>query len=208
MAHLKGEDLKDSWLSFTSSNNEPAFYAIYSHYFHYLNLIGNKRSFQEDKIKDSISDVFLYLWENRTNLQHINNHHNYIVTSFLRKLQQKKGMAIEEMAESETLSWFTSPSVEELYIQQYIDEAVSELLKEKVDQLADKQRHLIYQKFYLGLSYQEIAVGNDISINTVYNTIYKATSKLKSLISKEQETFLSLALGLTTIIILFFFQRQ
>lgn len=43
MAHLKGENVKDSWLSFTSSNNEPAFYAIYSHYFHYLNLIGNQK---------------------------------------------------------------------------------------------------------------------------------------------------------------------
>jgi len=98
------------------------------------------------------------------------------------------------------------PSVEALFIKQDLDENVSELIKEKLDQLGDKQRHLVYQKFYLGLSYQEIAEQNNVSINTVYNTIYKAAAKLKSLLTKEQETFLSLAISFASLGILLFFQ--
>lgn len=209
MTALKGADLKDAWMGFTLSNSEPDFYTIYSHYYHYLNYIGVKRGFAGTEIKDSISDVFLYLWEKRESLQSINNHHNYIITSFLRKLYRKPALVLEEISDIEELpDWLTSPSVEDLYIKQGMDEAVSQLVKEKVDLLAEKQRHIIYQKFYLGLSYQEIAIENDISINTVYNTIYKATGKLRGLMTKEQEAFLSLAISITFILFSFFFKIQ
>lgn len=209
MAALKGADLKDAWIGFTLSNSESDFYTIYSHYHHYLNYVGVKRGFAGAEIKDSISDVFLYLWENRERLQRVDHHHNYIITSFLRKLYRKSVFNPEEITEMDELpDWLISPSVEDLYIKQDMDETVSQLVKEKVELLADKQRHIIYQKFYLGLSYQEIATANDISINTVYNTIYKATGKLKSLMTKEQEAFLSLAISITFGLFSFFFKIQ
>lgn len=207
MATIKGRDLKDSWSGFIMEGSEPAFYALYTHYYHYLNLLGVRRGFSDDKIKDSISDVFFYLWENRAKLGHISSHHNYIITAFLRKLYRKHAIVMEEMPEPEALpEALNVPSVEALFIKQDLDENVSELIKEKLDQLGDKQRHLVYQKFYLGLSYQEIADQNNVSINTVYNTIYKAAAKLKSLLTKEQEAFLSLAISFASLGILFFFQ--
>ncbi len=208
MVRLKGNDLKYIWKSFTISEGEDDFYTIYSHYHHYLSIIGYKRYFSKDIVKDTINDVFLYLWENRASLQNINNYHNYIITCFLRKLYRKNLISPGEIMELEDIPGMQlSPSVEDLYIQQGVDGAVVQLVKKHINLLADKQRNMVYQKFYLGLSYQEIAIANKVSINTVYNTMYKAIDKLKSNITKEQGAFLLLAIG-SMILFLLFFQMQ
>jgi len=205
MIRLKGSDLKHIWKSFTISEGEDDFYTIYSHYHHYLSYIGYKRYFSEDVVKDAINDVFLYLWENKSDLQTVNNYHNYIITCFLRKLYRKNIIAPEEMDELQDVPiMLLSPSVEDQYIQQGMNGTVIQIVKDHINQLAAKQRNMVYQKFYLGLSYQEIAITNKVSINTVYNTIYKAIDKLKSTITKEQETYLLIAIG--TMIL--FFQIQ
>ena len=208
MVTLKGKNLKHIWKSFTLSQREDDFYIIYSHYHHYLSYIGYKRYFSEDIVKDAINDVFLYLWENKSALQKIDNYHNYIITCFLRKLYRKNMIVPKETEEVlETPVTMLSPSVEDIYIQQGMNGTVIQIVKAHVNQLADKQRNMVYQKFYLGLSYQEISIANNVSIHTVYNTIYKAIDKLKSAITKEQETYLLIAIG-TTILFLLFFQMQ
>ena len=208
MIRLRGSDLKHIWKSFTLSEGEDDFYTIYSHYHHYLSFIGYKRYFSDDTVKDAINDVFLYLWENRSALQNVNNYHNYIITCFLRKLYRKNIIGPEEIEELKDVPvTLLSPSVEDQYIQQGMNGTVIQIVKDHINQLAAKQRNMVYQKFYLGLSYQEIAITNKVSINTVYNTIYKAIDKLKSTITKEQETYLLIAIG-TMILFLLFFQIQ
>lgn len=208
MVRLKGRDLKHIWKSFTITEREDDFYTIYSHYHHYLSLIGYKRSFCEEAVSDAINDVFLYLWENKSSLQNVNNHHNYIVTCFIRKLYRKSIIGPQEVTGLlDVPIALLSPSVEDQYIQKGVSVTVIQIVKNHINQLADKQRNMVYQKFYLGLSYQEIAIANKVSINTVYNTIYKAIDKLKSTITKEQETYLLIAIG-TMILFLLFFQIQ
>lgn len=209
MAGVKGRELNDSWIAFTLTGSERDFYALYAHYYHYLSFIGHKKSFPEDKIQDGISDVFLYLWEKRADLTAIKDYHNYIITSFLRKLYRKSIFSLEEMEVLEDLpALLVSPSVEDLHIQQGMDAAVNALVQEYLGQLADKQRQVIYQKFYLGLSYQEIAEANNVSVHTVYNTVYNALDKLKKLVTKEQESLLTTALSLLSVFLLFFLTRQ
>ncbi|RAJ29102.1 RNA polymerase sigma factor [Pedobacter cryoconitis] len=205
MAGLKGRDLKYSWKSFIKSEGEDDFYTIYSHYHHYLSLIGYKRYFSEDVVKDAINDVFLYLWENRSSLQNVNNFHSYIITCFLRKLYRKNMISPAELYPLHDIPVAQlSLSVEDEYIQQRVNGTVKRIVKDYVGQLAVKQRHMVYQKYYLGLSYQEIARTNKVSIHTVYNTIYKAIDKIKSAITKEQEIYLLLSMGTMVVFVLFF----
>jgi RNA polymerase sigma factor (sigma-70 family) len=205
MAGLKGRDLKYNWKSFIKSEGEDDFYTIYSHYHHYLSFIGYKRYFSEDVVKDAINDVFLYLWENRSSLQNVNNFHSYIITCFLRKLHRKNMISPAELYPIPDVPVSQlSPSVEDEYIQQRVNGTVKRIVKDHIGQLAVKQRHMVYQKYYLGLSYQEIARANKVSIHTVYNTIYKAIDKIKSAITKEQEIYLLLSMGTMVLFVLFF----
>lgn len=208
MAGLKGRDLKYSWKSFIKSEGEDDFYTIYSHYHHYLSFIGGKRGFSEDVIKDAINDVFLYLWESRTSLQNVINFHSYIITCFLRKLYRKTLISPNELSGIQYVTGSElSPSVEEEYIRNGTDGTVKQIVKDHVGQLAVKQRRMVYQKYYLGLSYQEIAATNKVSVHTVYNTIYKAIDKIKSAITKEQQAYLLLCMG-TMVLFGLFFQIQ
>nr|WP_228099003.1 sigma factor-like helix-turn-helix DNA-binding protein [Pedobacter sp. MC2016-24] len=100
------------------------------------------------------------------------------------------------------------PSVEALYIQQYTQASVSSLLKSYIDRLSEKQTKLIYQKFYLGLSYEEISESNQITVKTAYNTIYNAVEKLKAIIKEEGAGPLTVLLTLLSLLILFFFKNS
>lgn len=192
---IQRQHMNEDWATFVSDGNEQSFDKIYTHYCHYLNFIGLKKSFHGDKVKDAISDVFFYIWEHRKKLDHIRTPHNYIVTSFLRALYKSDRADQHESLEEFDLAEFgLSPSLEELHIEQQQSAGLQNLLQKYISQLAPKQKDLLYQKFYLNLSYQEIAEANNISINTVYNTTYKAVEKLKRQIGKDEVLLISLAL--------------
>lgn len=206
----QGTDLKQEWADFILNEDERAYYELYTHYYHYLSFLGFKKGASVVKVKDCINDLFLYLWENRKNLVHIAGHHNYLVTAFLRKLFREENFAEmysldpADLPEDHT----AIPSVESSYILRNTRESISKILTAYVGQLPQKQRAIIYQKFYLGLSYKEISEVNGISVNTVYNTVYKAVEKLRLLISKEDLTMLSLTLTALSIFFLYFFINQ
>ena len=204
----QGKDLKSDWESFIQNGDTSAFYDLYAHYHDYLNYIGLKRGVAAEKAQDGINDLFLYVYENRNKLLHIRDHHNYLVTAFLRKLFRKQHFSAEESLDLADLQESqVYPSVEAQYIWARTNEQVTSLLRTYIDKLSASQAQMIYQKFYLGLSYEEIAVSNQIAIKTAYNTIYNAVEKLKKLIGKDQFGILASLISLISLLILFIFKN-
>ncbi|RBQ05510.1 RNA polymerase sigma factor [Pedobacter miscanthi] len=201
----KGKDLKTEWEKFILEGNNTSFYDIYAHYHDYFTYIGIKKGANAEKTKDCINDLFLYIYENRENLSHITNHHNYLVTSFLRKLFRREHFSAEESLDLYDLEEMpVYPSVETLHIKQHTSNQVTLTLKNYIDKLSESQSRLIYQKFYLGLSYDDIAASNNITVKTAYNTIYNAVEKLKKMIGEGDLGTLSIAISLLSLLILFF----
>lgn len=204
----QGKDLKLDWQTFVSDGDQSSFYDLYAHYHDYLTYIGLKRGASAEKTKDGINDLFLYIYENREKLGHIQNHHNYLVTSFLRKLFRKQHFSAEESLDLDNLENAPMyPSVEAQHIKQHATEHVALVLKAYIDKLTESQTRMIYQKFYLGLSYEEISTANEITVKTAYNTIYNAVEKLKKMIGEEQMGALSVGISLLSLLILFFFKN-
>jgi RNA polymerase sigma factor (sigma-70 family) len=203
----KGKDLKTEWDSFILDGNSVSFYDIYAHYHEYFTYIGIKKGASAEKAKDCINDLFLYVYETREKLGHITNHHNYLVTSFLRKLFRKEHFNAQESLDLYDLDEMPSyPSVETQYIREHTSHQVTLTLKNYIDKLSESQSRLIYQKFYLGLSYEDIAQSNNIAVKTAYNTIYNAVEKLKKIIGEGDLGALSVAISLLSLLILFFFK--
>ncbi|WP_377023345.1 RNA polymerase sigma factor [Mucilaginibacter angelicae] len=184
------------------------FYKLYCHYHDYLIYLGNLKGATLDKSKDCINDLFLYVFENRIRLQHIRNHHNYLVTAFLRNLFRKPRFSAEESLELQDLPEMPAyPSAEAEYIQQTSREQATQILDSYISQLSDSQTKIVYQKFYLGLTYEEIAEINDISIKTAYNTIYNSVERLRKLIGQDYASALAAAISLFSLLFLIFFQK-
>lgn len=204
----KGRDLKKEWDAFIQTGSEQAFYKLYDHYHDYLLYVGIQREVSLEKVKDCINDLFLYVFENRNKLNGINHHHNYLVTIFLRSLFRKERFSCTESLtfdEEQVPDMPVYPSAEALYIQQNVQEEIAQALKNYMDRLSLGQSKMIYQKFYLGLTYEEIARANDVSVKTVYNTILQAVAKLKKVIGAERLGTLATTISLLGILILFFF---
>jgi RNA polymerase sigma factor (sigma-70 family) len=204
----RGKDLKEEWDAFIKTGSGQAFYTLYSHYHDYLLYVGIQKEIPLEKVKDCINDLFLYVFENRNKLSVINHHHNYLVTIFLRSLFRKERFSCAESLtfdEEQVPDMPVYPSTEALYIRQNVQEQLAHALKNYMDRLSLSQSKMIYQKFYLGLTYEEIAQANGVSVKTVYNTILQAVAKLKKVIGTEHLSTLVSTISLLCTFILFFF---
>lgn len=203
-----GIALKAHWETFLAEGDRDVFYTLYSHYHDYLIYIGNLRGVTLDRSKDCINDLFLYVFENRGKLHHIRNHHNYLVTAFIRNLFRKSHFSTEESIELQDLPEMpVYPSVEAEYIQQTTQKQVTEALHTYIGELSESQTKIVYQKFYLGLTYEQIAEANNISVKTAYNTIYNSVEKLRKLIGQNYVSVLSAAISLFSLFLLIFFKK-
>lgn len=205
----QGKNLKQDWDIFINEGNSASFYELYDHYHDYLTFIGVKKGASLEKTKDCINDLFLYVYENRSRLGHIQNHHNYLITSFLHKLFRKQHFSAEESLDLvEVQDELVYPSVEAQYIIQHSSERVAHILKTYIEKLSASQSKIIYQKFYLGLSYEEISIANEITIKTAYNTIYNAIENLKKMMGDDKFGALFAAISAILIFFLFFLKNH
>ncbi|AOM79335.1 RNA polymerase sigma factor [Pedobacter steynii] len=198
----RGTDLKNEWNNFINNASESAYYQLYAHYHKYFFYIGVKKGALSEKIGDCVHDLFLYIFENRDKLSSIRDHHNYLLTSFLRALFKKDHFSSEETQELASLEEILIvPASDEQIMTTDTGNQVKLILQHYIDELSVSQARMIYEKFYLGLSYEEIATTHQITVRTAYNTIFKAIHKLRKHIGDNKAA--SLITAIATLSLLF-----
>ncbi len=204
MTVKKGVLLKVEWDSFVAEGEETAFYKLYAHYHKYFTYLGMKRGAGSNRISDCIHDLFLYVFENREKLGEVRDHHSYLVSSFVRALFKKVRFSAEESEDMEVVaSGMLVPAFEGNFMDRDTSEKVGVVLKGYIDALPLSQARIVYEKFYLNLSYEEIAAAHNITVRTAYNTIFKAVERLRKHIGENK--LASLAAAITALSILFYF---
>lgn len=202
----RGTDLKPEWDSFINDGGETAYYTLYSHYHKYFFYIGLKKGALSTKIGDCLQDLFLYIFENRDKLLGIRDHHNYLVTAFLRALFQKQHFSSEESEELKSLEDVqTMPAADHQLLLTDTNDQVRKVLQPHINDLSSSQARMIYEKFYLGLTYEEIADAHQITVRTAYNTVFRALSKLRKHIGENKITSLIAAITALSLIFFIFF---
>jgi len=158
------------------------FLALYKKYYHTLLFVGLKEMKDAQLVKDTIQQLFLYLWEKRETIQQANDVKSYLLTSFLRKLtadwkkSQKAGiLQIVWNSYPEDLQ----PNPEEKLIKKDEQSHLFKLLMDRINELPHRQKELIVLRFYEGLTYEEIVQRTGLSPRTVYNKIHEGLKKLK-----------------------------
>jgi RNA polymerase sigma factor (sigma-70 family) len=163
------------------------FLSLYTKYYHSLLFIGLKEIKDAQLVKDTIQQLFLYLWEKRETIHEAQNVQSYLVTSFLRKLstdwiKSRRTTHLEIVWNNDAEAHPPTPE-ENLIIKDDQFHLVN-LLMSHIQNLPNRQRELIILKFYERLSYDEIVEQTGLSHRTVYNKIHEALKKLKLDISK------------------------
>lgn len=169
-----------------------SFLELYKRYYHSLLFIGLKEIKDPHLVKDSIQQLFLYIWEKRETLSDADSVKSYLITSFLRKLstdwkKSNKSSDLKVVWNNMTKDPALSP--EEELIRKDGQAHLCKLLMIHINNLPNRQRELIILKFYEGLSYDQIVEQTGLSARTVYNKIHEALKKLKfDIVVKENKS--------------------
>lgn len=165
------------WENF-KNGDAGALFTIYELLYDDLRRNGLAITPDEDLVKDTINQFFLYLWDKRNTLQPPEHLKAYIIVSFRRKLiyDLKVYRKTTPLTFDENLS---EPSRLEHIIEDQSQLERQIRVKKAIDNLPKRQRELITLKYYEGLSYEEIADRTALSMRTIYNKLHEALKTLK-----------------------------
>lgn len=165
--------------------NKQSFFDLYNNTYFHLVRFGLKITANDELVKDSVTQLFLQIWEKRHRLNAVTQVRAYLFTALRRMLvdqleyHAKIETAIQRMGQQEAASELP---YEEIIVRVQQDEELKRKLYHALQQLTPRQKELIDLMFFEGYSYQQIADHTSQSVKTVYNTMYAAIKLLRELL--------------------------
>lgn len=169
---------KKIWNNLRSGDPE-ALEQIYRCYFKELYKYGKGFTKDLSSVEDSIQDMFIDLWNRRERLSETDAIKPYLYVTLKRRLFHlaKKGKKVSEQEISDMHFEGESP-VENILINNEISSEKSELLKKSLELLSDRQKEILYLKYYSNMSYEEISEIMDLNYQSARNLVSRAILKL------------------------------
>lgn len=168
-----------------------AFDTIYATYVRQLTNYAAKFTGDIPVIEDCIHDIFIWLWQNRKNLEINYTLKGYLFkcvrSSIIRKIQKhKKTVLLEDAEEENAFSFYIS--AEEKYIDSESDSILKKRMAGVLSLLTSKQKEVIYLRFYHNLSFDEIAANMNLTTKACYKLMGRAISELRKSSLHELQT--------------------
>jgi len=183
----KSPRIEDSqlWLEF-QAGNETAYATIYNDNVAMLYGYGLKLVNDKELIKDCIQDLFIEIWNTKHKLAPVRSIKSYLFKSIRRKIISEAIKRRKTTLDSSVLSILkipTTPSAEYDLIEKQRFDRQRQKLKEAMRSLTDRQREVIHLKYYVQLSYKEIAGVMTLSTKGVYKLMGRSIKFLRQNIS-------------------------
>ena len=170
------------------SGDEKSLSEIFTFFYSDLYKYGIKIFDLPDLIKDSIQDVFMRIWEKRDTIGDVQNPKAYLISSVRRKLfENKESRSSEisvELLKNEGKQLFSFAAVEFMEIEE-ISLQIRDSLVQAINNLPQRQRELVFLRFYYNLKYLEIAKIMEVNEQTVRNMMQRALSNLRDKIDNK-----------------------
>ncbi|GAA5030167.1 DNA-directed RNA polymerase sigma-70 factor [Marivirga lumbricoides] len=140
-------------------------------------------------VEDCIQNLFIYLWENRQTIGETYNIKFYLMRSLQRSIVKEvnKESKLRQDFIPENYDFEIAFSHEFQLINNQLSQDRKEQLRIALDLLSNRQREVLYHKFFNHLTYVEISVIMDMNVNSVYNLVCRAMQTL-SLLLKSNKT--------------------
>lgn len=171
------------------TGDAPRFRLLYEKYYHCLFFIGLKDLKDSDLVRDSIQQLFIYLWEKRATIRPASSVRAYLISSFMRRLSADWKKSVRQS--SLQVAWSNMYNEQECTPEEKMiasDQAQlqAEWLISRVNMLPARKRELIFLRFYEGLTYDEISVKTGLTQRTIYNRIHEALKSLRQEMDNDQ----------------------
>ena len=168
------------WIAL-KNGNKSAYEKIYRANFQYLLNYGFKMGAGQDLVEDCIQELFVEIWNRKSNLSNTDHIRKYLTVSFRRKLirELEKSMRLKSWQDEDIKMMPQESSVEQEIFKRELLFEKSSLLKTAIDELSARQKEIIYLKFYAKMDNKEIAETMNISYQSVRNLLVKALKRLQ-----------------------------
>jgi RNA polymerase sigma-70 factor (ECF subfamily) len=138
-------------------------------------------SHDPEKVRDCIHDLFVYVWNFRERLTVPDSTRAYLMVSLRRRLFDK-GSKISSLTFGMDASGdpdILTDGHEEKWIQLEDESARQKQLENAMGQLSDRQREIIFMKYYQQLDYDEIGKIMELNYQSARNLVTRALSALR-----------------------------
>ena len=176
-----GLDEAALWQAFKAGDRD-AFAQIYERYFSELYAYGLKIMRDEAQTQDCLCEFFLYLWDHREGLTDLAQIKFYLLKSFrhraIRQLRKQQSLFQREQHYAAQGPQFHFSQAE------LIEEDETERLRKVytaalLNQLSERQREIVFLRFYENLSIKEIAAVLDLKEQSVLNHLQRIFKRLR-----------------------------
>ena len=158
-----------------------AFSKLYNMHVNLLYNYGCKLTTDVELLKDCIQDVFIKIYNKRTELDSVANFKSYIIISLKNKLcdESRKRVNLSDVAVEE-LDVVSSDNIEKDYIDNEKEMLNNVFVTKILDQLSPRQRKAIVLYYIEEKKYEEICVLMEMNYQSVRNLIHRGISKMRS----------------------------
>ncbi|MHA4811116.1 RNA polymerase sigma factor [Flavitalea flava] len=176
------------WESFRKGDKE-AFATLFREHYETLFRFGCKFTKDNELLEDSIQELFIELWQAKSQVP-VLSVKAYLLKSLkykLLKVFRKKGKFMPLLDNGEAnFEW----SHEHFLIEQQETDARKQLVLKALGKLSNRQKEIIYLKYYQNLSYEEVSEIMNINYQVARNLLYQAIKSLKNMLAGSLELFL------------------
>jgi RNA polymerase sigma-70 factor (ECF subfamily) len=181
----------DCWNAFRKGDEEK-FRLLHDGFFHLLHDYALRLLQDHDLAYDAIQDLFMKLWIRRGSLPEVQFVKAYLLrslrTTILNKLRSLKLYELNISLQSSAPDIEFSP--EEIKIKEESELLNARQLTKMINELPPAQKHIIYLRFYEGMSYKEISEVVNMNYQSLINTTNRILNRVKVALRNHPEFLL------------------
>lgn len=162
----------------SQNSDQQAFKELYLVYFDRLYKFAFSILHSSEFAEEAVNDVFLNIWQKRSQLKAIDNLRNYLFIStkntafnYLAKFRKERNASLDEVLVRFEIDELTPETA-------FFTAEVRNEIEQAINQLPPKTKLVFQMAKIEGLKYKEIAEILNISVNTIDNHIAAAIKKL------------------------------
>lgn len=170
------------WDAFITAGDMNALAIIYEEHFDLLLNFGHKFCRDESVLEDAIQNIFSKLISSRERLGKISNVKHYLLVAYRNELftlfNKSKKIIVSEIIPD--FHFKPEYSVEDEIIEKEGKAHIKKFLIKSLQKLTPNQQEVLYLKFDLELSYEEISETLNISVKSCRTSIYRSIKMIKA----------------------------
>lgn len=169
------------WEAYQKGDHD-SFALLFRRYYEPLVQYGSKLTSSNDVLEDCIQELFTELWQNKSQTQ-VQSVKAYLLKSLKYKLYrayQRKNAGPFNENHSDVLF---EVSHENLMVSRELDAEKSARVLQAMAQLSNRQKEIIYLKFYQELNYEEVSEIMNINYQAARNLLYQSIKSMKKLLT-------------------------